>query len=143
MAEAAFSIPFGYCFHNVLWGAKSAWREARQWSRDLLASDQKFRRVCAASVAAPAPRFFATASRGAFGSGAEYQFCAMVILPPYAVNWPNPEACCRLLDASPLFFALINGRCVPIDRVWTARPSTPITAEECAFGIGPLRRCPC
>lgn len=69
-----------------------------------------------------------------------YQRCPMVVPQPNAAGGPHPEDWCRPLDRSPVLEARINGRPVPIDRVWTARSLRPVSAAEYAFRIGPLRR---
>jgi hypothetical protein len=68
------------------------------------------------------------------------QRCPMVLPQPGAAGGPHPDDWCRPLDRSPGFLAQINGRVVPIDRVWTARSLRPVSAAEYAFRIGPLRR---
>ena len=69
-----------------------------------------------------------------------YQLCPMVMPQPTALGGPDPEEWCRPLDRSPRCGALIDGKGVPIDAVWTARSLRPVTPEEYAFRIGPLRR---
>jgi hypothetical protein len=69
-----------------------------------------------------------------------YQLCPMVIPQPSAVDGPHPDEWCRPLDRSPRFAAVIDGRLVSMDRVWTARSLRPVSSEEYAFRIGPLRR---
>jgi hypothetical protein len=69
-----------------------------------------------------------------------YQLCPMVIPQPTTVDGPNPDEWCRPLDRSPRYGALIDGKGVPIDRIWTARSLKPISSEEYAFRMGPLRR---
>jgi hypothetical protein len=69
-----------------------------------------------------------------------YQRCPMVVPQPGAAGGPHPEDWCRPLDRSPVFQAQINGRPVPIDRVWTARSLRPVSAGEYAFRLGPLRQ---
>jgi hypothetical protein len=69
-----------------------------------------------------------------------YQLCPMVVPQPGAVGGPHADDWCRPLDRSPIFRAQIDGRAVPIDRVWTARSLQPISATEYAFRIGPLRQ---
>jgi hypothetical protein len=64
----------------------------------------------------------------------------MVMPQPSAVNGPNPEDWCRPLDRSPRFGALINGKPIAVDRVWNSRFLRPVSPEEYAFRIGPLRR---
>ena len=68
------------------------------------------------------------------------QLCPMVIPQPTTVDGPNPAEWCRPLDRSPRFGALIDGKPVAIDRVWTSRSLRPVSREEYAFRIGPLRR---
>jgi hypothetical protein len=69
-----------------------------------------------------------------------YELCPMVIPQPTAVDGPNPDEWCRPLDRSPRHSALIDGKPVPVDRVWTARSLRPVSPAEYAFRIGPLRR---
>ena len=69
-----------------------------------------------------------------------YQFCPMVLPQPTAIHGPHPDEWCRPLDRCPRYGALIDGKPVPIDRVWTARSLRPVSPEEYAFRIGPLRR---
>jgi hypothetical protein len=69
-----------------------------------------------------------------------YQLCPMVIPHPTVLQGPDPDDWCRALDRSPLYGALIDGKAVPIDRAWTARSLRPVSPEEYAFRIGPLRR---
>ena len=69
-----------------------------------------------------------------------YQLCPMVIPQPTTVDGPNPAEWCRPLDRSPRFGALFDGKPVAIDRVWTSRSLRPVSREEYAFRIGPLRR---
>jgi hypothetical protein len=69
-----------------------------------------------------------------------WQLCPMVLPQPNAVSGPHPEDWCRPLDRSPVLRAQINGKPVPIDRVWTARSLRPIRATEYAFRIGPLQQ---
>src|ERR1700680_5077649 len=47
---------------------------------------------------------------------------------------------CRPLDCSSRYRALIDGEPSPVERVWMARSLRPISPEEYAFRIGPLRR---
>lgn len=68
------------------------------------------------------------------------QLCPMVLPQPNAIGGPHPEEWCRPLDRSPVLQAQINGKTVPIDRVWTARSLRPISATEYSFRIGPLRQ---
>ncbi len=68
-----------------------------------------------------------------------YQFCPMVMPQPTALHGPDPEEWCRLLDRSPRYGALINGKRVSVERVWTARSLRPISVAEYAFRTGPLR----
>jgi hypothetical protein len=44
------------------------------------------------------------------------------------------------LDRSPRYGALIDGKRVAVDRVWTARSLRPVSPAEYAFRVGPLRR---
>ena len=69
-----------------------------------------------------------------------YQLCPMVMPQPTALHGPDPEEWCRPLDRSPRYGALIDGTGVAIDAVWTARSLRPVSPEEYAFRIGPLRR---
>jgi hypothetical protein len=69
-----------------------------------------------------------------------YRRCPMVIPQPTAVDGPHPDDWCRPLDRSPCLQAMIDGEPVPVDRIWTARSLKPISPEEYAFRIGPLRR---
>ena len=69
-----------------------------------------------------------------------YQLCPMVMPQPTALYGPDPEEWCRPLDRAPRYGALINSRRALIDRVWTARSLRPVSPEEYAFRIGPLRR---
>lgn len=69
-----------------------------------------------------------------------YRLCPMVIPQPTAVDGPNPAEWCRPLDRSPRVRAMIDGKPVPVDRVWTARSLRPVSPAEYAFRMGPLRR---
>ena len=69
-----------------------------------------------------------------------YQSCPMVLPQPSAVGGPHPDEWCRPLDRCPRYGALIDGKRIPLDRVWTARSLKPVSAAEYAFRIGPLRR---
>ena len=69
-----------------------------------------------------------------------YQLCPMVIPLPTTVDGPNPEEWCRPLDRSPRYGALIDGKRVAIDRVWTTRSLRPVGPEEYAFRMGPRHR---
>jgi hypothetical protein len=69
-----------------------------------------------------------------------YRLCPMVIPQPTTVDGPNPDEWCRPLDRSPRRGALIDGKRVAIDRVWTTRSLRPVSPEEYAFRMGPLRR---
>jgi hypothetical protein len=69
-----------------------------------------------------------------------YQACPMVLPQPSAVDGPHPDEWCRPRDRSPRYGALIDSKPVPIERVWTARSLRPVSSEEYAFRIGPLRR---
>jgi hypothetical protein len=68
-----------------------------------------------------------------------FQVCPMVVPQPGIVGGPHPDDWCRPLDRSPILRAQINGRVIPIDRVWTARSLRRVSAAEYAFRIGPLR----
>jgi hypothetical protein len=68
-----------------------------------------------------------------------FQLCPMVVPQPRIVGGPHPDDWCRPLARSPTLRAQINGRAIPIDRVWTARSLQPVSATEYAFRIGPLR----
>jgi hypothetical protein len=67
------------------------------------------------------------------------QLCPMVIPQPEAVGGAFPDDWCRPLDRSPIFRAHMNGKVVPVDRVWTARSLRRVSATEYAFRLGPLR----
>ena len=69
-----------------------------------------------------------------------YQLCPMVMPQPTAVDGPHPDEWCRPLDRSPRVAALIDGKPVAVDRVWTARSLRPVSPAEYAFRVGPLRR---
>jgi hypothetical protein len=69
-----------------------------------------------------------------------YQLCPMVIPQPTTVDGPNPDEWCRPLDRSRRHGALIDGKRVAVDRVWTTRSLRPVSPEEYAFRMGPLRR---
>jgi hypothetical protein len=69
-----------------------------------------------------------------------YRLCPMVIPQPTTVDGPNPDEWCRPLDRSPRHGALIDGKRVAVDRVWTTRSLRPVSPEEYAFRMGPLRR---
>jgi hypothetical protein len=69
-----------------------------------------------------------------------YQFCPMVIPQPTTVDGPDPFEWCRPLDRSPRYGAQIDGKRVPIERVWTVTSLRRISPEEYAFRMGPLRR---
>jgi hypothetical protein len=69
-----------------------------------------------------------------------YQSCPMVLPQPTALHGPHPDEWCRPLDRSPRYGALIDGKRVALDRVWTARSLKPVSPAEYAFRIGPLRR---
>ena len=69
-----------------------------------------------------------------------YQLCPMVIPQPTALDGPDPEEWCRLLDRAPRYGAVIDGRVVPVERVLSARSLRPVSPEEYAFRIGLLRR---
>lgn len=68
-----------------------------------------------------------------------YQRCPMVLPQPGAPDGPHPDDWCRPLDRSPVLRAQINGRHVPLDRVWTSRSLRLVSAAEYAFRMGPLR----
>jgi hypothetical protein len=53
--------------------------------------------------------------------------------------WGNPKSQ-QTLDRSPRHGALIDGKRVAVDRVWTTRSLRPVSPEEYAFRMGPLRR---
>ena len=90
----------------------------------------------------PRPGFYVIRlKRGApLVSALIYQLCPMVVPQPTTVDGPHPDEWCPPLDRSPRFRALIDGRPVAVDRVWTARSLRPVSHEEYAFRIGPLRR---
>lgn len=69
-----------------------------------------------------------------------YQRCPMVVPQPGTAGGPHPKDWCRPLDRSPVFEAQIDGRWVPVDRVWTARSLRPVSAAEYTFRMGPLRQ---
>jgi hypothetical protein len=69
-----------------------------------------------------------------------YQVCPMVMPQPSAVNGPNAEEWCRPLNRSPRFGALVDGKPVAVDRVWTSRSLRPVSPEEYTFRTGRLRR---
>src|SRR5258708_3394824 len=69
-----------------------------------------------------------------------YQLCPMVVPQPTAVDGPDPDDWCRPLDRAPRYAALIDGQPSPIERVWMARALRPVSPEEYAFRLGPLRR---
>src|ERR1700686_3012714 len=50
-----------------------------------------------------------------------YQLCPMVIPQPTTVDGPNPDEWCRPLDRSPRYGAMVDGKRVAVDRVWTTR----------------------
>ena len=56
----------------------------------------------------------------------------MVMSQPSAVNGPNPADWGRPLDRSPRFGALIDGKRVAVDRVWTSRSLKLVSPEEYA-----------
>ncbi len=47
---------------------------------------------------------------------------------------------CRPFDRGPRYAALIDGQPVSLERVWLARALRPVSLEEYAFRLGPLRR---
>jgi hypothetical protein len=69
-----------------------------------------------------------------------YRICPMVLPQPSAVGGPDPADWCRPLRRSPRYGALIDGRRVAIERVWTARSLRPVSPDEYTFRTGPLRR---
>jgi hypothetical protein len=90
----------------------------------------------------PKPGFYVMRCRrgGPIAPAIICQLCPMVLPQPNAVDSPHPEDWCRPLDRSPVLQAQINGKPVPIDRVWTSRSLRPISASEYAFRIGPLQQ---
>jgi hypothetical protein len=64
----------------------------------------------------------------------------MVVLQPTAIARPHADHWCRPLDCGSRYRALIDGEPSPVERVWMARSLRPISPEEYAFRIGPLRR---
>jgi hypothetical protein len=90
----------------------------------------------------PRPGFYVLRwRRGApFVPALIYQLCPLVMPQPTTVDGPNPDEWCRPLDRSPRFAALIDGKPIAIDRIWTARSLRPVSPAEYAFRIGPLRR---
>src|SRR5712671_4094507 len=90
----------------------------------------------------PRPGFYVTRLRrgGPLVPALIYQLCPMVVPQPTAVDGPHPDDWCRPLDRSPRYGALIDGKRVAVDRVWTARALRPVSPAEYAFRIGPLRR---
>ncbi len=89
----------------------------------------------------PRPGFYVMRSTrdGPLAPSLIYQLCPMVVPQPGIAGGTHPDDWCRPLDRSPIFRAQINGRAVPIDRVWTARSLRPVSAVEYAFRMGPLR----
>jgi hypothetical protein len=69
-----------------------------------------------------------------------YQLCPMVIPQPTTIAAPHPDEWCRPLDRSPRYEARLDGKRVPIDRVWTARSLREVSRDEFEFRSGPLRR---
>jgi hypothetical protein len=69
-----------------------------------------------------------------------YQSCPMVVPQPTAVDGPHPADWCQPLDRPPCCGALIDDEPSPVERVWMARSLRPVSPEEYAFRVGPLRR---
>ena len=69
-----------------------------------------------------------------------YQLCPMVVPQPTALQGPHPDDWCRPLVGRPRYAALIDGQPSPIERVWLAHSLRPVSPEEYAFRLGPLRR---
>ncbi len=69
-----------------------------------------------------------------------YQVCPMVVPQPGVFGGPHPDEWCRPLDRSSRLRAQIDGRDVPLERVWTARSLRRVSAAEYRFRLGPLRR---
>jgi hypothetical protein len=69
-----------------------------------------------------------------------HQLCPMVVPQPTVIRGPDPNDWCRPVVCSPRFGALVDGKPSPIERVWMACSLRPISPEEYAFRIGPLRR---
>ena len=90
----------------------------------------------------PCPSFYVLRlqRRASFIPALIYEHCRMIMLPPTAANGPNPEDWCRPLDHSPRYGALIDGRPVAVDRIWTARSLNPACPDEYAFRMRPLGR---
>jgi hypothetical protein len=87
----------------------------------------------------PGPGFYVRMRRDApLVSALIFQLCPMVMPQPSAVNRPNPADWCRPLDRSPRFGALIEGKRVAVDPVWTSRSLKPVSPEEYAFSQGPV-----
>ena len=93
-------------------------------------------------VLRPQPGFYVVRlRRGApLVSALIFQLCPMVIPQPTAANGPNPADWCRPLDRAPRYAALIDGKPAPVERVCMARSLRPVSPEEYAFRVGPLRR---
>jgi hypothetical protein len=68
-----------------------------------------------------------------------YQLCP-IVPQPTAIDGPDPDDWCRPLERGPRYAALIDGEASPIERVWMARSLRPVSPEEYAFRLGPLRR---
>jgi hypothetical protein len=69
-----------------------------------------------------------------------YQLCPMVVPQPTALQGPHPDDWCRPSVGSRRYAALIDGQPSPIERVWMAHSLRPVSPEEYAFRLGPLRR---
>jgi hypothetical protein len=67
-----------------------------------------------------------------------YQLCPMVV--PTALQGPHPDDWCRPSVGGRRYAALIDGQPSPVERVWLARSLRPVSPEEYAFRLGPLRR---
>ena len=87
----------------------------------------------------PGPGFYVRMRRDApLVPALIFQLCRMVMSQPSAVNGPNPADWGRPLDRSPRFGALIDGKRVAFDPVWTSRSLKPVSPEEYAFSQGPV-----
>jgi hypothetical protein len=69
-----------------------------------------------------------------------FQICPLVEPQPFAIHGPHHDDWCRPLDRSPRYRAQIDGKPVPVDRVWTARSLRSITHAEYQFRMGTLRQ---
>jgi hypothetical protein len=69
-----------------------------------------------------------------------YELCPMVIPQPTTIAGPHPDEWCRPLDRSRRYEARLDGKRVPVDRVWTARSLREVSRDEFEFRSGALRR---